>query len=51
MRWFPSTYRSGIEIQMRAHPDRGGNKNPLGLEWSEVLYYAPKNRAEFGADA
>jgi hypothetical protein len=30
---------------------RGGNKKPLGLEWSEVLYYAPRNRADFGAGA
>lgn len=30
---------------------QGGNKNPLGLEWSEVLYYAPRNWADFWANA
>lgn len=29
---------------------RGGNENPLGLEWSDVLYFKLWNRAEFEAN-
>lgn len=29
---------------------RGGNENPLGLEWSDVLYFELWNRAEFEAN-
>ncbi|MBS0262428.1 MAG: hypothetical protein JSS02_10800 [Planctomycetes bacterium] len=29
---------------------RGGNENPLGLEWSDVLYFELWNRAQFEAN-